>query len=349
MLKHMDVAFLRLLMRGGFDVANLPGIQKPGLQALPQVRDRISFIYLEHCVLNRQEGAITVTDIRGVVHIPAASISVLMLGPGTKVTHRAMELIGDSGACLIWVGERGVRYYAHGTGLTKSTRLLTRQAQLVSNVRTRIDVARKMYQLRFPGEDVSKLTMQQLRGREGARVRSVYRKYSKLTGVAWHGREYDPADYEGGDPINRALSAAHACLYGVVHSVIVALGCSPGLGFIHTGHQKSFVYDIADLYKADISIPVAFAMAAENPKDISATTRHRVRDVMSDGKILVNAVRDIQSVLVSNSVVEEGPEVEVMELWDDKRGGVSYGVSYRIEKHEGEKDHLITGYGELLE
>ena len=211
-----------------------PIAQKPGIQSLPTVRDRISFLYLERCLISRQDGAITVTDARGTVHVPAASLGTLLLGPGTNVSHRAMELIGDSGTSVVWVGEQGVRYYAHGRPLTHSSRLLISQAELVSNVRTRITVARQMYQLRFPQEDVSELTMQELRGREGARIRAVYRAAAKQTGVPWRGREYDPADFAGSDAVNMALSAAHACLYGVVHSVIVALGCSPGLGFIHT-------------------------------------------------------------------------------------------------------------------
>jgi CRISPR-associated protein Cas1 len=154
----------------------ISGIKKPELKALPQIKDRLSFLYLEHCIVNRQDGAITVTDARGTVHVPAAALSVLMLGPGTNISHRAMELISDAGTSVLWVGEQGVRYYAHGSPLTHSATLLIRQASLVSNVRTRISVARRMYQLRFPDEDVSLLTMQQLRGREGARIRSVYRK-----------------------------------------------------------------------------------------------------------------------------------------------------------------------------
>ena len=239
-------------------MADLPGMQKPALQALPQIRDRITFLYLERCVVNRQDGAITVTDARGCVHIPSAGIGVLLIGPGTTITHRAIELIGDSGASVLWVGEQGVRYYAHGRPLTHSSALLIQQANLVSNTRTRIAVARKMYQLRFPGEDVSAMSMQQLRGREGARIRSVYRRVSDDTGVPWHGREYDPDDFQASDDINKALSAAHTCLYGVAHCVIVALGLAPGLGFVHTGHERSFVYDIADLYKAETTIPLHF-------------------------------------------------------------------------------------------
>lgn len=327
---------------------NVPGIKKPDLQALPQIRDRISFLYLEHCLINRQDGAITVTDARGTVHVPAASLGVLLLGPGTNISHRAMELIGSSGTFVVWVGEHGVRYYAHGNPLTHSSRLLIKQAQLVSNVRSRIVVARQMYQMRFPKEDVSSLTMQQLRGREGARVRAIYRHLSKETGVPWGNREYDPDNFAGGDAVNMALSAAHACLYGVVHSVIVALGCSPGLGFVHTGHERSFVYDIADLYKGGLTIPIAFEVAAEAPEDIGAVTRRRVRDAISSGHILEQAVKDIRQLLLGNDAEEEN-ETDVLHLWDDKQGQVANAVSYGKGLAEPEVESLGDGYGTIIE
>jgi CRISPR-associated protein Cas1 len=327
---------------------NVPGMEKPKLQALPTIRDRLSFLYLEHCMLNRQNGAITVTDARGTVHVPAASISVLLLGPGTNVSHRAMELIGDAGTSVIWVGEHGVRYYAHGRPLTHSARLLIRQAELVSNVRTRVAVARKMYQLRFPNEDVSALTMQQLRGREGSRIRSVYRNASRKTGIPWNGREYDLDNFGGSDAVNMALSAAHACLYGVIHSVIVVLGCSPGLGFVHTGHERSFVYDIADLYKAEVTIPIAFEVAAKKPEDISSTTRHSVRDAISDGHILEQAANDIRQLLLDDEASEEEIETDILHLWDDKNGLIANAVSYGKELDEPEQEALEDGYGKIL-
>lgn len=323
------------------------GIEKAGLQSLPQIRDRMSFLYLEHCLISRQDGAITVTDVRGTVHVPAASLSVLMLGPGTNISHRAMELIGNTGSTVIWVGEQGVRYYAHGAPLTRSARLLIRQAELVSNVRSRVAVARNMYQMRFPGEDVSSLSMQQLRGREGARIRSIYRKVSKETGVEWNGREYDPDNFNAGDPVNMALSAAHACLYGVVHSVIVAIGCSPGLGFVHAGHERSFVYDIADLYKGYITIPIAFTVAAENPDDIALATRHKVRDAIADGQILKQAVTDIRTLLMESLSIEDAPGVDVLHLWDDRQGSVPNAVSYGKELEDIEET-LDEGYGKIL-
>ncbi len=310
------------------------GMIRPDLQALPQVKDRMTFLYLEHCTLERQDGAITVTDENGVVHIPAAAISVLLLGPGTRVTHRAMELMGDTGVGTVWVGEHGVRYYAHGRPLTTRANLLIRQAELVSNTRKHLDVVRKMYQLRFPDENVAHLTMQQLRGREGSRVRNVYRAYAKETGVAWNGRVYNPDDFSSGDAVNQALSAGHACLYGLAHAVIVALGCAPGLGFIHVGHERSFVYDIADLYKSEITIPIAFQTAAEEPEDLPAVVRRRVRDAMVSARILERMVHDIRWLL---SPAEESMELEeAIYLWDNQRGVVSNGINYfREEEGDG--------------
>lgn len=308
----------------------IPGMIKPGIQLLPQISDRMTFIYLEHCKLNREDGAITVTDERGVIHIPAAAISVLLLGPGTDVTQRAMELIGDAGVSVAWVGEHGVRYYAGGCALTHSARLLIKQAECVSNQRKHLQVVRKMYELRFEGEDTAGLTLQQLRGREGSRMRKLYKACAARTGVAWNGRSYDPDDFSVGDPVNQALSAGNACLYGLAYSVISALGCSPGLGFVHIGHERSFVYDVADLYKAEITIPIAFEIAAENPENLPRETRRRVRDAMVSAHILERMVKDIKH-LFSDFDDMEQEDLAPMYLWDDRSERVAYGKSYAEE------------------
>ena len=310
------------------------GMVRPDLQALPQIGNRMTFLYLEHCQLNREDSAITVRDERGIVYVPAASNSVLLLGPGTLITHRAMELIGDAGVSVIWVGEHGVRYYASGRPLTHRSKLLIRQAELVSNQRLHLAVVRKMYQMRFPNEDVSHLTMQQLRGREGSRVRSVYRKASREWNVPWNGRTYDPEDFSSGDAVNQALSAGHACLYGLAHAVITALGCSAGLGFMHVGHECSFVYDIADLYKAEVTIPVAFEMAAQQPDDLPSATRRRVRDAMVSAHILERMVRDIHILFSDDEWIAEEITTEIVYLWDDKKGTVPNGISYGFQEEE---------------
>jgi CRISPR-associated protein Cas1 len=232
-------------------------------------------------VISRKASAIASTDGRGRIHILAASLGALLLGPGTSVSHQAMVLLAESASTVVWAGERGVRYYAHGRSRARSLRLLDAQARVVSNRNLRLGVARRMYSMWFPGEDVEHLTMQQqLRGREGARVRKAYREHAERTGVEWNRRDYRPEDFDASDLVNQALSAANTALYGVVHSVIVALGCAPGLGVVHTGHERSFVYDIADLYKAEMSIPVAFDVVSQDLVDVGAAARRAMRDVM---------------------------------------------------------------------
>lgn len=308
-------------------MAKISGAKKTELSELPRIGDRVSFIYVEKAKINRQDSAVTVTDSRGLIKIPCAMIGVLLLGPGTEITHRAIELIGDTGTSIIWVGERGVRFYANGRPLAHSTRLLQKQAQLVSNMRSRLAIARKMYQMRFPGEDVSKLTMQQLRGREGARVRKVYREYAKKYNVEWSKRDYDPNDFLASNVVNQALSAANVSLYGLVHSIILALGLSAGLGFVHIGHDKAFVYDIADLYKSEYTIPLSFEIASKYTEedDIGRLARLAIRDRFVDGKLMKRVVSDLQYLLDVNDDILIA---ETLSLWDDKDKLVEYGVNY---------------------
>lgn len=310
------------------------GAKKPKRAELGRISERVTFLYLEHAQLSRLDSAIQVKDKRGTVFVPSAMLAVLMLGPGVDVTHRAMELIGQSGLAVIWVGEQGVRQYAYGRSLNHSSALLEAQATLVSSQKPRLAVARKMYQMRFPDEDVSQYSMQELRGKEGARVRRVYQEQSQRTGVAWQRREYNPDNFEASSPINKALTAAHQALYGLSYAVIAALGASPGLGFVHTGHDLAFVYDFADLYKATISIPVAFDVTAKfaTDPDIATKTRLAMRDRFAADKTLVQMVKDLKSLLeVEDDVV---PDATVMQLWDDRLGLQKFGVQY----HENEDE-----------
>lgn len=315
-------------------MGDIPGAPPVPLHQLVRAQDRLTFLYLEHCVVHRDANAITAQDTRGTVHIPAATLGALLLGPGTTVSQQAMVLLAESGSTAVWVGEQGVRYYAHGRSLARSSRLLMAQAELVTNRKSRLRVARQMYAMRFPGEDTSGLTMQQLRGREGVRVRRIYREQAERTGIEWSRRDYDPEDFAGGSVVNQALSAANTSLYGVVHAVIVALGCSPGLGFVHTGHIRSFVYDVADLYKAEISIPVAFEIAAREVADIGAETRRAVRDHMRGGAFLETCVRDIRTLLAASEddLTEFGPDAvddaDVVMLWDSNGRTVAGGTAY---------------------
>lgn len=146
--------------------------------------------------------------------------------------------------------------------------------------------------------------------------------------MPWDKREYRVDNFESSTPINKALTSAHQALYGLCYSVIVALGASPGLGFIHTGHDLAFVYDFSDLYKAEVSIPIAFKMTAEyGNDDIANRTRRAMRDAFKDGKLMARMVKDLKFLLNDNEDTSEQSAI-VMHLWDDKNGFQKYGVQY---------------------
>lgn len=293
---------------------------------LHRVTDRVSTLYVERTHVDRDENAVVLINKERTVRVPAAMVAVILLGPGTRVTHGAINLLGDSGTAVCWVGERGVRLYASGLGPSRGTHLLERQAYLVSRKNERLDVARRMYAMRFPNEDVSGLTMQQLRGREGARIRRVYQECSKRTGVEWNKRDYRPGQpFAAGDGVNRLLSAGHSCLYGLCHAAIVGIGASPGLGFIHTGSALSFVMDIADLYKAELTIPLAFDLAAKGRVE-ERDIRLAFRDKVVDGSLLKRVVDDTRNLLAPPDGTPA--DWDRNELWDERTGAVPGGVNW---------------------
>lgn len=272
---------------------------------LARAEDRLSFVYLERCTVHREHNAITAEDADGVTHIPSATIGTLLLGPGTRVTHQAMSLLGECGAGVVWTGEHGVRFYAGGRALTRSSGLVEAQARAWANRNTRLKVARDMYRLRFPDLDPAGRTRQQLLSMEGTRLRECYRRESARTGVPWRRREFNRDDFSAGDAPNQAITAAAQCMYGIAHAVVAALGCSPGLGFIHSGHERSFVFDIADLYRTDTAIPAAFDAAAEGIEDVASRTRRILRDRINSTRLLNRCVRDIKHLLGYKDTREE--------------------------------------------
>ncbi|MGW2055545.1 type I-E CRISPR-associated endonuclease Cas1e [Streptomyces sp. NPDC001840] len=298
---------------------------------LTRTGERLSFVYLERCTVHRDANAITAEDADGTTHIPSATIGTLLLGPGTRITHQAMSVLGETGAGVVWVGEHGVRYYAGGRALTRSAALVEAQAVQWANRRTRVAVARAMYRLRFPDEDPAGLTRHELLGREGTRVRSCYRDQAARTGVSWHGRKYTPGDFTSGDAVNQAITAAAQCMYGIAHAVVASLGCSPGLGFVHSGHELSFVLDIADLYKTEIGIPLAFDVAAEGEEDVGPRTRRALRDRINETGLLNRCVDDIKQLLLPNGTERGGDplgEADRVSLQTDGDREVAAGRNY---------------------
>lgn len=281
------------------------------LHELPKLRDGTSYLYLEHCIIDQKYKAVEAVDKIGRTMIPAANLAVLMLGPGTSITHEAVKTLTDNGCSLLWCGEEGVRVYASGSGETRRGYHLLRQAELAGNPIDRMEVVLRMYKFRFDEELDPTLTLEQVRGYEGVRVRNAYARASQEYGVPWTGRNYDRQNWAAADPINRALSSANACLNGICHAAIVSAGYSPGLGFIHTGKQFSFVYDIADLYKVDLTVPLAFYITAAGESKLETRVRHACRDVFRAVQLLGRVVSDIELLLdLNRELVEAGDEVD---------------------------------------
>lgn len=301
------------------------------LNALPRLRDSLSYLYIDKAVIERDENSIVVLRKDERLPIPVASLTVLMLGPGTSITHAAMRVIGENGCMVIWCGEGAMRFYGCGMGETRSSAHLLRQVKYFSDEALRMEAVRRMYSLRFPGVKLDNMDLQQIRGLEGVRVREAYKLLSKKHRVKWSGREYSRDDWDASDDLNRALSAANACLYGLCNAAITSLGYSPGLGFVHTGKIMSFVYDIADLYKMQTTVPAAFEVVSSPRTDeIGTSVRIVLRRLLREQRVLARIPDDLEFIF-GESVPEDVNAEQVGELWDPETGSVAGGKNYADE------------------
>lgn len=246
------------------------------LRPIP-IKDRSAIIFLEYGQVDVIDGAFVLVDVNGArVQIPIGGLACLMLEPGTRITHAAVTLAARVGCLIIWVGEGGVRLYAAGQpGGARADRLLWQAAAAIDES-ARLRVVRAMYTMRFGEEPPARRSVEQLRGIEGARVRTMYRQLARLHGVDWNTRRYDPTEWDAADIPNRCLSAGTACLYGLCEAAILAAGYAPAIGFLHRGKPQSFVYDMADIFKFQTVVPMAFSVAARIGRgdvDISQSER----------------------------------------------------------------------------
>lgn len=283
------------------------------LKPIPE-KDRMSMIFVGMGQIDVRDGAFVVIDeVNGErMHIPVGSVACLLLEPGTRVSHAAVKLAAVVGTLLIWVGDAGVRLYSAGQpGGARSDKLLY-QAQLALDDKLRLKVVRKMFELRFGEEPPSRRSIEQLRGMEGARVRKTYQLLAKQYGVKWHGRRYDPTQWDASDVANQCLSAATACLYGITEAATLAAGYAPAIGFLHTGKPLSFVYDIADIVKFETVVPAAFRVAARNPPMPEREVRIACRDAFKQTRLLQRLIPMIEDVLAAGEIEPPPPAPEAV-------------------------------------
>lgn len=272
-------------------------------------------VWLAYGQIDVQDGAIVLIDKVGVrTHIPVGGLACLLLEPGTRITHAAISILAEVGCLVLWVGEGGVRLYSAGQpGGARSDRLLY-QAKLALDDELRIKVVRAMYKFRFKEDPPSRRSIEQLRGIEGARVRTMYKMLAQQYGVNWNGRAYDPENFHDADVVNQCLSTANHCLYALCEAAVLAAGYAPAIGFIHTGKPLSFVYDIADLFKFETVVPIAFSVAASGSNDPVRETRINCRNGFRKNQLLGRIIPTIEQVLASGGILIPGPHKEAVSI-----------------------------------
>ncbi len=292
------------------------------LRILPKVRDSWTYLYVEHARINQEHAGIFVHDGRGRTHVPCASLSLLMLGAGYIRYACGHRYNGGSGVSRRLGGRTGGAILCTGTGPRRAVQRTCYARYVCGPIQcsasalcagcTRCDLKNQ-----YPA---GMTLASDFAAKKAARVRSAYAAASDKFGVNWTGRHYKRDAWDAADPVNRALSAANACLYGVCHAAIVALGYSPAIGFIHTGKMLSFVYDISDLYKIELAVPVAFEEASRGTDELESRVRHRCRDAFYEHRLLKRIVQDIEALF--GELVEPGDTATdeelalPSELWD---------------------------------
>ncbi|MFD0196239.1 type I-E CRISPR-associated endonuclease Cas1e [Streptomyces albidoflavus] len=300
-------------------------LAKPTLAMLPRIGDSLSFLYLDLVRISQDDTGVRAeitTEERGTetVYLPTAALSCVLLGPGTSITAPAQTTLARHGTTTVYTGMGGVRTYASTLPANLTTTWLEHQVRAWSDDTRRLAVATAMYEYRFGTPPTANANLSQLRGLEGQRVKALYQLLARQHRIGRFRRSYDPDAWDQQDPVNLALSAANTCLYGIVHAAITALGCSPALGFIHSGTQQAFVYDIADLYKAELTIPLAFSLhPSANPE---SEARRSFREGLRLFRLLPRIVGDIQSLFQPGFTAPDDMEEQVVDLWDPETGNI---------------------------
>ena len=282
------------------------------------IKDRASILFIEKGQLDVLDSAFVVVDKNGVrTHIPIGGLACLLLEPGTRVSHAAVSLAARVGCLLMWVGEAGVRVYSVGQPGGARTDRLLHQASLALDPDARLKVVRKMYEMRFDAPAPQRRSIEQLRGIEGARVKRTYQVLAKQYGVKWGSRQYNPGEWDAADLPNRCLSQATACLYGLAEAAILAAGYAPAIGFLHTGKPRSFVYDVADIYKFKTVVPVAMQVAGQAQRrkfpavqDPVGEVRRACRDSFRQTGLLKKIIPEIEEILAAGEITPPEPPVE---------------------------------------
>jgi CRISPR-associated protein Cas1 len=271
--------------------------------------DRAGCLYLARGALTARDGTLaflqgeaTRSDALapGDYAIPLQGVSIILLGPGSTVSHDALRLLAHARTALAAVGEDGVRLYTAPPMIPDRSGLARLQARIWADDDLRIMTARRMYAARL-GEVFPHADMNVLRGIEGARMKETYALHAKRIGIDWRGRRYDRDDPLTADFPNQALNHAASAVEAAAAIAVCATATIPQLGFIHEDSGQSFVLDIADLYRDSVTIPCAFKAAkraAEHPSEnVERLTRRLTGEALSRQGIIPAMIERIKALI----------------------------------------------------
>lgn len=247
------------------------------------------------------QGPVTEADALdpGDYAIPLQGVSMILLGPGSTVSHDALRLLAHARTALAAVGEDGVRMYTAPPLIPDRSGLARLQARLWADDDLRVMTARRMYAWRL-GEVLPHRDLDVLRGIKGARMKETYRLIAQQVGIAWQGRRYDRADPLAADPANQALNHAASAVEAAAAIAVAATATIPQLGFIHEDPGQSFVLDIADLYRAEVTIPCAFRAARDLSKqggNIERLTRRLTGQTLAREGVIPAMIERIKALI----------------------------------------------------
>jgi CRISPR-associated protein Cas1 len=266
--------------------------------------DRHGLIWLDRGRLEVEDGCLRFVTAGGELpagdyQIPHQSISIVLLGPGSSVTHDALRLLARHGCALAAIGEGAVRFYTAPPLMPDTSAIAREQVRLWANPATRMEVARAMYAIRF-GEIVRTRDIEVLRGQEGARIKRSYQLAAERYGIPWKGRDYDRDNPNAGDIPNQALNHAASAMRAAACVAVAAVGAIPQLGFVHEDSGQSFVLDIADLYRHDVTLDIAFGAAAEalrSGESVERLARQRAAQLFRQRDVIPSMIDRIKGLI----------------------------------------------------
>lgn len=231
--------------------------------------------------------------------IPHQAVSMILLGPGSSVTHDALRLLARHGTLMAAVGADGVRSYTAPPLMPDHSDVARRQAELWGNPRRRISVARHMYAVRL-GEVLPHRDINTLRGIEGSRVKATYKLMAERFGVEWHGRRYDRSNPQADDLPNQAINHAATAVQAASAIAVQSVAAIPQLGFIHEASGQAFVLDIADLYRDQVTLRIAFSAVKQSEKTgevMDRVVRREAARVFQKESVIPSMIDRIKQIL----------------------------------------------------